>query len=78
MLFDKSDSELSTCKQKHTMQSTLSTSASTSDTGLDSAVQQQINVQILAQLSAINNHLNVIETKGSKKSLDPPKIAKIF
>ena len=73
---DDSDSDHNTSKQTHTMPSTSSTSASTSATGIDSALQQQINVQILSQLSAINDHLNAIESKNSKKTSDPKKIKK--
>ena len=73
---DDSDSDHNTGKQTHTMPSTSSTSISTSATGIDSALQQQINVQILSQLSAINDRLNVIESKNSKKTSDPKKIKK--
>ena len=71
---DNSDSDHSTGKQTHTMPSTSSTSVSTSATY--SALEQQINVQILPQLSAINDHLNAIESKNSKKTSDPKKIKK--
>ena len=71
---DDSDSDHNTSKQTHTMPSTSSTSASTSATGIDSALQQQINVQILSQLSAINDRLNAMESKNSKKTTDPKKI----
>ena len=73
---DDSYSDHSTGKKTPTLQSTFSNSAGTSVTGIDSAIQHQINVQILAQLSGINDRLNVIENKGSKKSSDPKKIQK--
>ena len=75
---DDSDSDHNTGKQTNTISSTASTSASasTSVTGIDSALQHQINVQILSQLSAINDHLNVIENTGSKKTSDPKKMLK--